>query len=67
MLGAFGMAPLRHAPFHGMSTGEVRKLMLIGALLEPLPQLLVLDEAFDGLDAASRDTLRSAEPITLRI
>ena len=59
MLGAFGMAPLRHAPFHGMSTGEGRKLMLIGALLEPLPQLLVLDEAFDGLDAASRDTLRA--------
>ena len=28
--------------------------MLVAELMPPLPRLLVLDEAFDGLDAASR-------------
>ena len=57
MLRQFGMLALRHSPLHGMSTGEGRKLMLVGSLLLP-PSLLVLDEAFDGLDVRSRDTLR---------
>jgi len=40
-----------------MSTGEARKTMVVDCLLSP-PQLLVLDEAFDGLDSQSRDDLR---------
>eukprot|EP00928_Gymnodinium_smaydae_P076139 TRINITY_DN59126_c0_g1_i1.p1 TRINITY_DN59126_c0_g1~~TRINITY_DN59126_c0_g1_i1.p1 ORF type:complete len:633 (+),score=65.85 TRINITY_DN59126_c0_g1_i1:75-1973(+) len=47
---------LRHQPICGLSTGEGRKLMLVDSLLSP-PRLLVLDEAFDGLDTCSRDRL----------
>eukprot|EP01051_Picozoa_sp_SAG22_P013242 SAG22_NODE_1460_length_4373_cov_4.000702_2_plen_509_part_00 len=57
MLRHFGMFEQRHSPLHGMSTGEARKLMLVGSLLQP-PRLLVLDEAFDGLDVVSRRKLR---------
>ena len=47
----------RHRPLYAMSTGEARKTMVIDCLLSP-PRLVVLDEAFDGLDAQSRDELR---------
>ena len=53
LLREFGLESLRHQPVHGLSTGEGRKLMLVEHLLSP-PKLLVLDEAFDGLDAQSR-------------
>mgnify|MGYP002630937487 CR=1 FL=1 len=49
MLHALGLFDQRHSPMYGLSTGEGRKLMLIKALLRP-PRLLVLDEAFDGLE-----------------
>ena len=40
-----------------LSTGEMRKVVICKALLQQ-PQLLVLDEPFDGLDQASRGILR---------
>ena len=43
----FGLWDLRHRPIHCMSTGEVRKLMLLDFMLSK-SKLLVLDEAFDG-------------------
>ena len=57
LLQRFGLHALRHRPVHAMSTGEARKMMIVDCLLSP-PQLTVLDEAFDGLDASSRDELR---------
>lgn len=39
-----------------LSTGEMRKALMLRALLKR-PELLILDEPFDGLDADSRDSL----------
>ncbi|MFG6666005.1 molybdate ABC transporter ATP-binding protein ModF [Halomonas sp. HNIBRBA4712] len=49
----FGLAPLLDRAFRKLSTGETRKVMLIRALANE-PELLILDEPFDGLDV---DTL----------
>ena len=53
---AFGIEPLLDRAFRKLSTGETRKLLLARALAAR-PALLVLDEPFDGLDAASRERL----------
>ncbi len=53
LVGKFGLAELLDRSFRKLSTGESRKVMLIRALASK-PQLLVLDEPFDGLDV---DTL----------
>jgi len=50
LVGTFGLAPLLDRAFRKLSTGETRKLMLVRALSQR-PELLVLDEPFDGLDA----------------
>ena len=39
-----------------LSTGEMRKIMIARALAK-VPQLLILDEPFEGLDVASRSQL----------
>lgn len=49
----FGLSALLDRAFRKLSTGETRKVMLIRALSSK-PDLLILDEPFDGLDA---DTL----------
>lgn len=49
----FGLTTLLDRAFRKLSTGETRKVMLVRALSSK-PDLLVLDEPFDGLDA---DTL----------
>ncbi|WP_027856842.1 molybdate ABC transporter ATP-binding protein ModF [Marinobacterium jannaschii] len=48
----FGLSALMDRAFRKLSTGESRKMMLIRALASQ-PDLLVLDEPFDGLDAAT--------------
>lgn len=48
----FKFQPLLERGFRKLSTGETRKLMLIRALACH-PELLVLDEPFEGLDTAS--------------
>ena len=40
-----------------LSTGEFRKVILLSALLDK-PDLLVIDDPFDGLDAFSRESLK---------
>lgn len=45
----FGLAHLLDRAFRKLSTGESRKMMLVRALASQ-PELLILDEPFDGLD-----------------
>ena len=51
-----GIAHLRHKICHHLSGGEKRKVALAGALVLE-PELLVLDEPFEGLDPSSRSDL----------
>ena len=51
-----GIAHLRHKVCHHLSGGEKRKVALAGALVLE-PELLVLDEPFEGLDPSSRADL----------
>ncbi|WP_347253055.1 molybdate ABC transporter ATP-binding protein ModF [Leminorella grimontii] len=52
----FGITHLLERRFKYLSTGETRKTLLCQALISS-PDLLILDEPFDGLDAASRQQL----------
>jgi cobalt/nickel transport system ATP-binding protein len=52
-LARVGIEHLRHKVCHYLSGGEKRKVALAGALVLE-PELLVLDEPFEGLDPASR-------------
>lgn len=52
----FGISHLLVRRFKYLSTGETRKALLCRVLMSN-PDLLVLDEPFDGLDVSSRDNL----------
>ncbi len=52
----FGISPLLQRRFKYLSTGETRKTLLCQALMTE-PDLLILDEPFDGLDVDSRQQL----------
>jgi len=51
-----GIEHLRHKVCHYLSGGEKRKVALAGALVLE-PELLVLDEPFEGLDPSSRSEM----------
>ncbi|WP_306318297.1 MULTISPECIES: ATP-binding cassette domain-containing protein [unclassified Streptomyces] len=55
----FGAGPSAHAPLAELSKGSSQKVAVAAALLAE-PDLLVLDEAWTGLDTAARDTLDTA-------
>lgn len=52
----FGITALLSRRFKYLSTGETRKTLLCQALMSE-PELLILDEPFDGLDVQSRAQL----------
>jgi len=58
ILSEFGIDHLRNKICHYLSGGEKRKVALAGALVMR-PELLVLDEPFEGLDTRSRVELVS--------
>lgn len=68
----FGISGLLDRRFKYLSTGETRKTLLCQALMAD-PELLILDEPFDGLDVASRAQLAdllgqlNAQGITLAL
>lgn len=53
----FGLMPLLDRAFRKLSTGETRKMMLVKALISS-PDLLILDEPFDGLDVNTLPVLQ---------
>ena len=57
----FGISALLDRRFKYLSTGETRKTLLCQALMTD-PQLLILDEPFDGLDVNSRRSLLPCWP-----
>ena len=61
----FGLYSLLTRDVTTLSTGEIRKVLLIRALSQG-PRLLVLDNAFDGLDVASREVLKELVSKTIR-
>ena len=71
LIAQLGLTALTDRGFRLLSTGERRRLMLARALVQS-PQLLILDEPFDGLDQAFRVHLRDllktlAQKVTLVI
>lgn len=61
----FGLYPHLHRDIDTLSTGEIRKVLLVRAL-STRPNLLILDNAFDGLDVASRQSLAELVSMTIR-
>ena len=62
----FGLEALRKKDMNKLSFGELRKMLTLRALV-PEPQLLIFDEPFDGLDAASkRDFAAALERVAAR-
>ena len=58
LISAFHFEELLNRSFRKLSSGETRKVMLIRAFASN-PQLLILDEPFEGLDANSQQYLKN--------
>jgi len=62
----FGLQQLRDKSMNSLSFGELRKILTLRALVHE-PELLILDEPFDGLDTASkRDFAAALEAVAAR-
>lgn len=55
----FSLYEKKDTAIRHLSTGEIAKTLLIGALLAK-PDLIILDEPFDGLDVHSREVVAEA-------
>lgn len=70
LAGRFGITHLLSRRFKYLSTGETRKALLCQALMTR-PDLLILDEPFDGLDVDSRaqlaDILRGLADLSMTL
>jgi molybdate transport system ATP-binding protein len=55
---ALGLASVLDRGLKYLSTGEIRRTLLCRALIAQ-PALLILDDPYDGLDAVSRETLKT--------
>jgi len=55
-VGGFKIQHLLDRGIRALSTGEMRKIQIVRAL-QKLPEIMILDEPFDGLDEASRRDL----------
>ena len=55
--GSFNIAPLLGLPLTRLSNGQLRKVILLRQLARTIPEVLILDYPFDGLDAESRKDL----------
>jgi molybdate transport system ATP-binding protein len=54
-----GLFPVWDSHVKYLSTGELRKLMLAHTLLQtPRPEVLIMDQPFDGLDVSARRQLK---------
>lgn len=60
-----GMFPLLPRRISSLSTGEIRRVLLVRALVSK-PSLLILDNAFDGLDVEGRKGLEDIVERVLR-
>jgi molybdate transport system ATP-binding protein len=58
LIADLGIEALRDRPFLELSFGERRKVLIARALVRP-PALLILDEVWNGLDAAFRERLEA--------
>jgi len=56
-LARLGLAEQARRPFHSLSFGQQRLLLIARALVKP-PRLLILDEPLQGLDAINRHLVR---------
>ena len=61
----FGLYPLLHQDVRTLSNGQIKKVLIVRAL-SLRPRLLILDNAFDGLDVPSRDVLKQLVSKTLQ-
>lgn len=59
LTGMFHLDGIEERKINYLSSGELRKLLIINALIEPV-DVLVLDNPYIGLDAASRNILNQA-------
>jgi len=56
LLGSFGLESLTEKPILQMSYGEFRAVLILRALVNE-PQVLLLDEPFDGLDPSTKSDI----------
>jgi molybdate transport system ATP-binding protein len=61
----FGLYPLLHQDVRTLSNGQIKKVLIVRAL-SLRPDLLILDNAFDGLDVPSRSVLKELVSKTIR-
>lgn len=55
----FDITPLLQLPITRLSNGQLKKVIILRQLAKNIPEVLILDYPFDGLDAESRSDLNN--------